>query len=68
VAFKDVSLANLYLGWSIGFTLIFSTIAIARAPNSLRGIIEHVIAAGGLALVVAAWFAVPMWLVIQVAR
>ena len=63
---SKLSLQDLYLGWLIVFSLIFAPISLAMAPNDLRTIAQYLAAAGGLAALFAAWFSVPMWLVIEV--
>lgn len=64
---RNASLGEVYVAWTLVFILPFSIVAIIKADNNLRSIIEHLAVAGAVAMVVAAWFAVPMWAVIRLA-
>lgn len=64
---RNASPGDIYVAWTLVFILPFSAVALLKADNNLRSIIEHLAVAGAVAVVVAAWFAVPMWAVIRVA-
>jgi hypothetical protein len=68
VRLEELSLSDLYLGWTVLLSILFGGIALFRAPNDLASIFEHVGAAAGVASVVAAYFSTMMWIVIEVAR
>jgi hypothetical protein len=67
VALEDLSLGQLYLGWTLVFSIVFGWVALVKAPNDLLSIVQYLAAAGGVSAVTAAWFAVPMWLIIRLA-
>lgn len=63
----SLGLDDIYLGFMLFFTIVFGTIALAKAPNDLMSIATYVATASGVAAGLAAFFAVPMWIVIKVA-
>ncbi len=68
MSLRQLSFADAYLGWSIFFTMLFGTIALFKAGNNLWSIVQYIAAATGVAVFVAAWFALSMWGVVQLAR
>jgi hypothetical protein len=66
MALEHLSLSDLYLGWTLLFTMVFGTVAFFKAPNDFASIAKYVGLATGMAVFVAAWFAVPMWAVIRI--
>lgn len=67
MAVEELSLADWYLGWTIAFAIAFSVLLFFHGPNDLANITQKLVAAGGLSIVCAAWFALPMWAVAQLA-
>jgi hypothetical protein len=65
MALRSLSLQDLYLGWLIFFSLIFTPFSLAMAPNDLRSIAQYLAAGAGVAAVFSAWFSVPIWLAIK---
>jgi hypothetical protein len=62
-----VSLDQIYLAAVLVLSLVFGAFAVIKAPNDPQSIATYVATAGGVASVVAAFFTVPIWIVIQVA-
>ena len=67
VRLEDLSLSELYAGWTAGLSVLFGLLALLRAPNDLWSICQHVATAAGVASVLAACFSTVMWIVIEVA-
>lgn len=67
MALAELSLADTYLAWLLTLTIVFGAIALLNAENTVESIVRYLAAAAGVAAVVAAYFAVTVWLVIQVA-
>jgi hypothetical protein len=63
----SLGLGDIYLGFLLFFSIVFGTVAFAKAPNDLLSIATYSAAASGAAAVMAAFFAVPMWIVVKVA-
>jgi hypothetical protein len=64
---KELSLADLYLGWTMVFTMVFGMVGFVNAPNSLLDLIRETGKYAGAGPVVAIPFAVSMWAAIKLA-
>ncbi len=64
---RSVSLSDLYLYWTLFWTIVLGTIAFFRAPNGLRGILGALAEVGGAVLLLAAMFSVAMYAAIKLA-
>jgi hypothetical protein len=62
-----MSLDQSYLGAVLFFSIMFGAVAVIKAPNDAQSIATYLATAGGVAAVSAAFFTVPIWIVIQVA-
>lgn len=61
-----LTLDEIFLGMMLFFSIIFGTVALSKAPNDLLSIATYLATAGGVAGVAAAFFTVPVWIVIKV--
>jgi hypothetical protein len=68
MALHDLSLGDLYVAWTVVFSVILAPIALAMAPDDVRGIAQYLAAAAGLASILGAWFAVAVWIVTELAN
>lgn len=59
---RSVSLGELYAGWTIGFSVLFTPVALSVSPRDLRSLAQHLATAAGLASVFGSWFSIAMWL------
>ena len=64
---RSLSLDQIYLGIMLFFSVVFGIVALIKAPNDAQSIASHLATAGGVAAVAAAFFTVPIWLVLEVA-
>ena len=62
-----MSLDQIYLAVMLFFSIMFGTIALFKAPNDAQSIASNLATAGGVAAVAAAFFTVPIWIVLKVA-
>jgi hypothetical protein len=65
VVLKHISLPDMYLGWSLLFTMVLGTIAFFKAPNDLFSMAKYVGLATGVSAFLGGLFAIPIWIVIK---
>lgn len=64
---RSASADQIYLAAMLFFSIVFGMVALIKAPNDAQSIASHLATAGGVAAVAAAFFTVPIWIVLEVA-
>jgi hypothetical protein len=67
VVLKQLSLADLYLGWTIVFTMVLGMVGFINAPNKLLDLIRETGTYASAGPFAAVPFAVCMWAAIKLA-
>jgi hypothetical protein len=62
-----MSLDQIYLAAVLVLSILFGAFGLIKAPNDAQSIATYLATAGGVASVAAAFFTVPIWIVVQVA-